>query len=214
MLKFRLRAGYTRPFLFWVKIAPYFGRRFDMPVPSLGFVAGPDVLKEETALAQKKVNSWSHSRKFSALAQGADRISQTLKSFPPALWKFKPSKEKWCVGEILWHLADQETNLYVRLRRAMAESGSSVSPYDQDKWSQELGYLSADFKEALEILKLIRHSNTVLLKRFLPSVWKRTVNHPERGLLTVDSLVAMNIWHLEHHLGQMLKRQREWKTGK
>jgi hypothetical protein len=185
-----------------------------MPVPSLGFVAGPDVLKEEAALARKKVNGWSRFRKFSAFAQGANRISQTLKSFPLALWKFKPSKEKWCVGEILWHLADQEANLYVRLRRGIAESGSSVSPYDQDQWSQKLGYLSADFKEAVEILKLMRRCNTVLLKRLPASVWKRTVNHPERGLLTVDSLVAMNIWHLEHHLGQMLKRQREWKSSK
>ncbi|SRR5665213_1844957 len=185
-----------------------------MPVPSLGFIAGPDVLKEEAALARKKVNGWSRSRKFGAFALGADRISQTLKLFPPALWKFKPSKEKWCVGEILWHLADQETNLYVRLRRAIAESGSSVSPYDQDKWGQKLDYLSADFKEALEILKLVRSSNTVLLTRLSPSVWKRTVNHPERGLLTVDSLVAMNVWHLEHHLGQMLKRKHEWKTSK
>jgi hypothetical protein len=111
-------------------------------------------------------------------------------------------------------LADQEANLYVRLRRAIAESGSSVSPYDQDQWGQKLDYLSADFKEALEILKLMRRSNTVLLKRLPAAVWKRTVNHPERGLLTVDSLVGMNIWHLEHHLGQMLKRQREWKAGK
>jgi hypothetical protein len=185
-----------------------------MPIPSLGFIAGPDVLKEEAALARKKVNGWSRSRKFNAFAQGADRISQTLKLFSTALWKFKPSKDKWCVGEILWHLADQEANLYVRLRRAIAESGSAVSPYDQNKWSQKLDYSSADFKEALEILRMMRHSSTVLLKRLPPLVWKKTVNHPERGLITVDSLIAMNIWHLEHHLGQMLKRQREWKTGK
>jgi hypothetical protein len=65
-----------------------------MAVPSMGFIAGPDVLKEEAALSRKKVNGWSRSRKLKAFAQGADRISKTLKSFPPALWKFKPSIEK------------------------------------------------------------------------------------------------------------------------
>ena len=130
------------------------------------------------------------------------------------MWKFKPSKEKWCIGEILWHLADQEANLYVRLRRAIAESGGSVSPYDQDQWAKNLSYLSADFGEALVILKLARNSNAILLKRLPAAVWKRTVNHPERGLLTVDSLVGMNIWHLEHHLGQMTKRYGEWKARK
>jgi hypothetical protein len=185
-----------------------------MTVSSLGFIAGPDVLKEEAALARKKVNGWSRARKLAAFSQGADRISKTLKPFSPSLWKFKPSKEKWCIGEILWHLADQEANLYVRLRRGIAESGSNVSPYDQDKWGKNLDYLKADFKEALEILQLMRHSNTILLKRLPLAVWKRKVNHPERGMLTIESLVSMNIWHLEHHLGQMMKRHREWIARK
>lgn len=185
-----------------------------MSIPSLGFIAGPDVLKEEAALARRKVNGWSRSRKFSAFSQGADRIGKTLESFPPALWKFKLSKEKWCVGEILWHLADQEANLYVRLRRAIAESGSPVSAYDQDKWAKHLEYLLGDFEEAWEILKLLRRSNTALLKRLPISAWKRKVKHPERGMLTVESLVSINVWHLEHHLGQMEKRYRDWKFKK
>jgi hypothetical protein len=89
-----------------------------------------------------------------------------------------------------------------------------VSPYDQDKWANKLEYLLGDFEEASEILSLMRRSNTALLKRLSIGVWKRKVRHPERGLLTVESLIGMNIWHLEHHLGQMEKRFRDWKRKK
>jgi hypothetical protein len=185
-----------------------------MTVPSIGFIAGPDVSQEEAAMAKRKVAEWSRSHKLVAFSHGADRISKTLKQFPRSMWMFKPSKEKWCIGEILWHLADQEANLYVRLRRAIAESGSVVSAYDQNKWAKNLEYILGDFEEAWEILKLLRRSNSALLKRLPVSVWKLKVKHPERGLLTVESLVSMNVWHLEHHLGQMEKRYRDWKFKK
>jgi hypothetical protein len=185
-----------------------------MTVPSLGFIAGPDVSKEESVSARKKVEGWKRTQKLSVFSNGANRISKTLKQFPRSMWMFKPSKEKWCIGEILWHLADQEANLYIRLRRAIAEPESQVSAYDQDKWAKQLGYLMGDFEEAWDILKLLRRSNAALLKRLPIGVWKRKVKHPERGLLTVESLVSMNVWHLEHHLGQMEKRFREWKLKK
>ena len=185
-----------------------------MPVPSLGFIAGPDVPKEEAALAKKRVHGWKRDRKMSVFAHGGDRISKTLGHFPRSMWMFKPSKEKWCVGEILWHLADQEANLYIRLRKAISEPGSLVTAYDQDKWAKNTNYLLADFEEAWEILHLLRRSNAKLLKRLPVSAWSKSVKHPDHGLVTVEYFVGMNIWHLEHHLGQMTKRFREWKAKK
>jgi hypothetical protein len=185
-----------------------------MPVPSLGFIAGPDVAKEETVLAKKNVQSWKRDKKLSVFIQGADRVGKTLKHFPRSMWMFKPSKEKWCVGEILWHLADQEANLYVRLRKAISEPGSAIMAYDENKWSKNTQYLLGDFAQAWEVLHLLRRSNGTLLKRLPASVWIKKVKHPEQGIVSVEHLVGTNIWHLEHHIGQMTKRYREWKAKK
>ena len=65
-----------------------------MTVPTIGFIAGPDVPKEEAAIAKKKVDNWSRSQKLTAFSHGADRISKTLKQFPRSMWMYKPSKEK------------------------------------------------------------------------------------------------------------------------
>jgi hypothetical protein len=182
------------------------------PVPSPGFIAGPDVPKEERALAKKKVQGWNRAHKLKTFSSGAERIGEALYKFPREMWKFKPSKEKWCIGEVLWHLADQEANLYIRLRRGVAESGGNISPYNQDKWAKELNYLKSDFDEAWHILRLLRRSNANLLKHLSAAAWKRKVKHPEWGNLSIEHLVGLNIWHLEHHLGQMARRYIEWKA--
>jgi len=212
-----LRAGENLP-PFFISELSYFGL-IDrggtlMPVPSLGFIAGPDVAKEDALLAKKKVHSWKKDRKLSIFADGNDRIGKAIRQFPRSMWMFKPTKEKWCIGEVLWHLADQEANLYIRLRKAVSEPGSAVTSYDQDKWAKNTNYLLGDFEEAWEILNILRKANARLLKRLPASTWAKKIKHPEQGLVSIEYMVGSNIWHLEHHLGQMAKRYREWKAKK
>ena len=183
-----------------------------LSMPSIGFIAGPEVPQEERALARKKINAWPRARKLAAFAQGSHRVKTAVKKFPRKMWNYKPAKNKWCVGEILWHLADHEANVYVRLRRAVAEPGNVVIPYDQDKWSARLNYSKGDFEQVLALVTLLSDANAGLLKRIPVTAWKAKIRHPERGLISVEWMVGMNIWHTEHHIGQMAKRYREWKT--
>jgi hypothetical protein len=184
------------------------------PLPNIGFVIGPDIPKEEQALARKKVESWSRGKKLAVFALGPRRVETALKRFPRKMWNYKPAKNKWCIGEVLWHLADLEANFYERIRRAIAEPGKMVIPFDQDKWSSRLLCAKADFGQALAIIRLLRQANLDLLRRVPASAWKSKARHPERGLISVDWMVGMNLWHMEHHIGQMAKRYREWKVLK
>src|ERR1035441_870965 len=125
-------------------------------IPSLGFPAGPGLPEAEVKAAKKKVHGWGRSQKLKAFGLGANRVATFLGDFPKAMWRFKSSPSNWCVGEILWHLADQEANLYLRLRKAVAEPGGLVCAWDQNKWSSKPGYFKADFNEALDLLKTLR----------------------------------------------------------
>ena len=184
------------------------------PLPSMGFIAGPDVSNEERAIARNKVDQWTRARKLLAYAQGGNRVDMALKQFPRKMWNFKPARKNWCLGEVLWHLADHEANVYVRLRRAVAEPGKPAIPYDQKRWASRLLYAKAPFEQARDIIVLLNRANAELLKRIPPSAWKAKIQHPERGLISVEWMVGMNIWHTEHHIGQMEKRFREWETRK
>ena len=131
-----------------------------MPVPSPGFIAGPDVPPEEAALAKKKIQTWNRSRKLIFFSLGAKRIGDSLARFPKSMWRYTSDRKKWCIGQILWHLTDQEANLYIRLRRAAAEPGSIIAPYDQNKWNEKTLYLKGDFNDALNLLQILRKTNS------------------------------------------------------
>lgn len=183
-------------------------------IPSLGFPAGSGLPETEVKAAKKKVHGWGRSQKLKAFGLCAARVETFLGDFPKPMWRFKPTPANWCVGEVLWHLADQEANLYLRLRKAVAEPGEAVSAWDQDKWSAKPGYLKADFNEALGLLKALRKANVGFLKRLPPKAWASKVNHPEAGRISVEYMVGQNIWHVEHHIGQMAKRYAEWEEKK
>jgi DinB superfamily len=184
-------------------------------MPSLsfpGFAAGPDVPKDQAGRARRKVQSLSRARKAAAFSAGAARLKRRLSGFPRPMWVFRPSKEKWCIGQVLWHLADQEANLYLRLRLAAFQPGSPVPAYDQEKWTAEIPVRRTRFTDARDLVLLLRKANADLVRRLPAQAWKNKVCHPAWGTLTLDSMVGMNIWHLEHHLGQMAKRHQEWKA--
>ena len=44
-----------------------------------------------------------------------------LKEIPKEMWQFKPAPKEWSVHEVIVHLADSETNSYLRARRMIAE---------------------------------------------------------------------------------------------
>ncbi|MDR3665677.1 MAG: hypothetical protein P4L35_02425, partial [Ignavibacteriaceae bacterium] len=65
--------------------------------------------------------------------QGIDDFINVLPEFPKKMWDFKPAPNRWSIKEIILHMADSEANAYVRCRKIIAENGSNVLAYDQDK---------------------------------------------------------------------------------
>lgn len=143
--------------------------------------------------------------------KGGDRVRRALRSFPRRMWNFTAHRGNWTITQVLWHLADHEANLYVRLRRAVAETGSLVTPYEQNKWSEKLLYNKADPEQAINLLLLLRKANSDLLKRVPARAFQAKVRHPEAGRISLEFMVGQNIWHVEHHIRQMERRFQEWK---
>ncbi|MGH7739872.1 MAG: DinB family protein [bacterium] len=172
----------------------------------------PFLSEKELSVLEEKVKLWSVSQKMAAFSRGPKRLKESFKKFPKSMWQYTSEKGNWTVGQVLWHLADQEANLYVRLRRGVAETGQTIVSFDQEKWDQNLLYKKADPIQARELTILLRQANADLLKRVGNRAWNAVVKHPEWGTLTLENLVGRNIWHLEHHLAQMGRRLAEWKN--
>jgi len=112
-----------------------------------------------------------------------------------------PAPGKWCVREILAHLADCEIVFAYRLRQALAEDHHVIQPFDQDKWASP--YSAYDAPTALKVFSAVREWNVALLKTVTPKALSKPLAHPERGEMTFKTVVETMGGHDINHLRQI-----------
>jgi uncharacterized damage-inducible protein DinB len=108
---------------------------------------------------------------------------------------------KWTVREVLVHLADAEIAFAFRIRQALAEKDHVIQPFDQTAWSQN--YAAYDAAAALNVFTAVRGWNVALLRSLPNEAFAKKVTHPERGAMTVRTIVETMGGHDLNHLQQM-----------
>jgi hypothetical protein len=142
------------------------------------------------------------------------RLVSALARFPRAMWQFRPAPERWTIHEILIHLADSEASSYFRCRRLIAEPGSTVLGYDENKWARDLRYHDQSTDDALELFKWLRHKSYTLIKNLPETVWSNTVYHTENGVMTMDDWLHTYERHVPEHIAQMQVIYDDWLRQK
>jgi hypothetical protein len=126
------------------------------------------------------------------------------------MWQWKPAPNRWSIHEILIHLADSESNAYLRARRFLAEPGQPVMAYDQDLWARKLNYHAQSTDDALALLRLVRRMTYSLIKSLPDDVWSRTALHPEYPNYTFERWLEIYSRHVHGHIDQMKKNHAAW----
>ncbi len=72
-------------------------------------------------------------------------VSAAVAGLSDAALRYKPAPNKWCILEILGHLADVEIVYGHRLRQMIAQKDSVISPMEQDDWARHLGEITESF---------------------------------------------------------------------
>ena len=103
----------------------------------------------------------------------------------------KADKEGWTPRQVIHHLADSEAQSYSRLRRLIAEPGSLIQGYDENKWaeSSKLGYKSEDVQSSLEVFKAVRQASYELIKRLSEKDLEIEGTHSESGAYSVGKWI-------------------------
>ena len=144
---------------------------------------------------------------------GFERIKETLANCSKGTWKYKPSTLEWSIHEIIVHLADAEANGYVRMRRFIAEPGSKVMAYDQDRWAMKLDYAHQSAEEALELFGLLRSTSYTILVSLPESSWANTVQHSENGVMTLEDWLETYESHVTEHIVQIKNNIAQLKAN-
>jgi len=138
-------------------------------------------------------------------------FATALKSIPREAWAFKPEPKEWSVHEVVIHLADSETNSYLRARRLIAEPGQPLMAYDQDVWAIELDYHSQSTEDAMAVLKGVRQMTYDLINGLPDEVWSNTAVHPEYDEpYTFEQWLRIYADHPYVHIEQIQNNHQLW----
>ena len=139
-----------------------------------------------------------------AAEKSPKQVAAAVSGLPEKVLRYKPAPDKWCIQEILGHLADIEIVYAYRLRQMLADKKPIIAPMDQNDWAQNLGCLETPPAELVALYGLNRHSNLRLLQRLKPADLSKSAYHPEtKENFTVAQLIERMAVHGASHLEQI-----------
>ncbi len=118
----------------------------------------------------------------------------------------------WTVRQVVHHLADAQMNWYVRTKLALTEKTPTVKPYDEALWAELYDSRTGPIEPSLMLLDSICRRWVDLFRSLSEDQWKCGINHPERGFLTLDFVLPLNVWHCKHHTAHILelRKRKSW----
>jgi len=131
----------------------------------------------------------------------ADHLRAVTEPLSPAQADAPPAPGKWSVREIIAHLADCELVFSFRLRQTLSEEHAIIQPFDQEMWAKR--YAAYDLPSALALFTATRNWNLKLLTTVDETDRHRPTTHPERGTMTLWTIVETMAGHDINHLQQL-----------
>lgn len=142
--------------------------------------------------------------------KGPKKLAAAVSGLSDKILRYKPAPNKWCIQEIVGHLADAEIILGYRMRQMIADKKPVIAPVDQDEWARNLGYMEAVPAELVAQYGLNRHHNLRVLRRLKPEDLGRSAYHPEQqGNVDLEDMVQRLARHDANHLEQIERLKQE-----
>ena len=118
----------------------------------------------------------------------------------------------WTVRQVVHHVPDSHLNAYTRFKLALTEESPAIKPYDEAAWARLSDSRDTPVETSLALLESLHDRWTRLLRALSADDFRRTVNHPENGVMTLDTLLGLYAWHGRHHVAHItsLRGRRGW----
>jgi hypothetical protein len=117
----------------------------------------------------------------------------------------------WTVRQVVHHLADSHMTAFCRWKLALTETQPTIKPYDEGAWAK-LPDANLDIGVSLPIVEGVHHRWMALLEQSGKDQFARTLHHPDRGVLRLDTMLSLYSWHSRHHVAHIteLRKRMGW----
>jgi hypothetical protein len=150
----------------------------------------------------------SHAAEIDRYADGCTAVRAALAGASEEELDRRPAAGAWTAREVVHHLADSETNSYVRLRKLLAEDSPVLQAYDEARWARTLPTYRLGIDEPLAVLEAVRSASTALLRTLGDADFARGGIHPESGRYTVETWLSIYAGHAHDHADQIRRARR------
>jgi uncharacterized damage-inducible protein DinB len=137
---------------------------------------------------------------LTVMSETAAKLEAHVARMSPEQLETRPAPGKWNMREILAHLADCELAFGFRLRQTRAGE-RELQPFDQDAWAKTYAAYPAEL--AMKTFAVLRAWNLAFLSTVTEDEKHLPAHHPERGDMTLWTIVETMAGHDRHHLARL-----------
>jgi uncharacterized damage-inducible protein DinB len=118
----------------------------------------------------------------------------------------------WTVRQVVHHVPDSHVNAYTRFKLALTEEHPTIRPYDEAKWAELSDSRDTPIETSLTLLESLHDRWTRLLRAMSADDYRRTLNHPDSGVMSLDAVLGLYAWHGRHHVAHItsLRERMGW----
>jgi len=137
------------------------------------------------------------------LSSTPKKIRKLIKGVKKKRLYKKPEPNKWCVAEIIAHLAETELVMGWRYRSIAEKNEVKIQAFEQDDWAKNSQYVKSDVEEMLEMYQVLRDANLKFLKGLPKEKFENFGMHEERGKETIAHIMRLEAGHDLNHFMQI-----------
>ncbi len=148
------------------------------------------------------------SKLIDAYLVGPQTLRQAVAAMSREQLVSRPVAGKWSTLEVVCHLVDSDQAWIHRMKRIIAEDRPLFIGYDETRFARGLAYQERDLEEELTIFESMRRQMARILRTLPAEAWARDGVHNERGLLTLEQHLQVEVDHVSHHVKFIAEKRR------
>ena len=118
----------------------------------------------------------------------------------------------WTVRQVVHHVPDSHINAYIRFRLGLTEDAPRIKTYAEARWAELPDARDLPVDVSLDLLDALHGRWVALLRAMRIEDFERRLDHPEIGIVTLETMLRLYAWHSLHHVAHIarLRERMGW----